>query len=273
MAMTLFLHDRIEPTDASYYAETGGYAPPATPRTDGDEFHILRHKLSIPDTHGTIVRPRINQVLDRSFEQFPATLISGRSGTGKTAAAAMATEGRERVSWYSVGSADIDWMVFTRYFAECVSGKSGRRMANAFFAASGPDPDETDIARFLIALFSGSYAEGPPCPSLMVLDDIHHIFDAGWFEVFFNLMLHALPSDNRLLLLCRSKPPGPLWRLRSKQVLNVIDERLIAFTPAETETLFDHLGIERTRAGDAHRKTFGRISKLLKLCEDARAVC
>ena len=96
----------------------------------------------------------------------------------------------------------------------------------------------------------------------MVLDDIQHLFDADWFNDFFTLLLHSLPPDVHLLMLCRSKPPLPLWRLRSKQRLNVIDEKLLAFSPDEAERLYKIHGLPGDVAKKVHRASYGRASKL-----------
>ena len=99
---------------------------------------------------------------------------------------------------------------------------------------------------------------------MIVLDDIHHLFDAHWFGDFFNLLLYSLPAGSHLLMLCRSRPPGPVWRLRSKQMLNVLDEKVIAFDLEETRVLFERLGLPASDAERAHRDSFGRVAKLIR---------
>jgi ATP/maltotriose-dependent transcriptional regulator MalT len=98
---------------------------------------------------------------------------------------------------------------------------------------------------------------------LLVLDGIHHLFDADWFGGFFNIVQPSLSETADLLLLCRSKPPNPLWRLRSKQQLDVIDEKTLAFDRDETILLFDQIGRSQAEAARIHAETFGRVSKLL----------
>jgi ATP/maltotriose-dependent transcriptional regulator MalT len=104
-------------------------------------------------------------------------------------------------------------------------------------------------------------------PLLVVLDDIHHVFDADWFPEFFVSLLHSLSPRIHLLLLSRSKPPQPLWRLRSKQVLGVIDEKLLAFNLEETGEFLRQHEISPALAERAHAETFGRLSTLKRFIE------
>ena len=70
-----------------------------------------------------------------------------------------------------------------------------------------------------------------------------------------------------LVLLSRAKPAQPLWRVRSKQVLGVIDEKLLAFNADEAKELFKNHGIDEENALKAHKKSFGRISRLKRFID------
>ena len=61
--------------------------------------------------------------------------------------------------------------------------------------------------------------------------------------------------------------PQPLWRIRSKQVLGVIDEKLLAFNLDEIKEFFKKHGISDKKAANAHKKSFGRISRLKQFIE------
>lgn len=264
--MTFSLHESISPHDAYEGSENSFYSVSAESETAKQEMHILQDKLRIPGTDKLIERPRIDALLVKSISQFPATLISGRAGTGKTAIASNFASYFNKIAWYSVESTDISWPTFSRYFSASLPGISGQCCNSDI--KKDHEIDQADIARFLVKNFAGFYAGSGSETTLIVLDDIHHIFDAVWFDDFFNLLLHSLPPSTHLLLLCRSKPPSPLWRLRSKQMLNVLDEKVIAFTLAETEVLFNSLNVSPAQAIEANRQSFGRISKLLQLADD-----
>ena len=268
MTMTFSLPHSIEP-DGSFEQIGITSLSHARKESFGDNFHLLRSKLEIPTQGDLVERQRIRTILRRSVDQFPATLISGRSGTGKTAIAASFAASEKGASWYTVESADREWSVFSRYFTRLVAP------LGSVVETTNPDgaqsPSEFEVAKFILETFRTSYIGDRPTRRLLVLDDIHHLFDAEWFDDFFGFLLYSLPEDHRLLMLCRSKPPGPLWRLRSKQMLNVIDEKVIEFKLRETEDLFDRYGLSRALACAAHRPCYGRVGRLIQFAEQAVA--
>ena len=238
----------------------------------GQDIHLIGEKLEAPVFGNLVVRPRLEELLRKSVEQFPATLISGRAGTGKTAIAADFARSRDHVAWYSVESSDVDWNVFALYFATCLLRSVNSKMDVHDLLPEVMDGSQSSIATFLINVFSEVETVLVHEPLIIVLDGIHHIFDADWFGEFFTLLLSSLPEEVNVILLCRSKPPNPLWRLRSKQQLNVIDEKVLSFDLVETVELFGKHGLKRLDAEVAHAATFGRISKLIEAAERRQKV-
>src|SRR4051794_19080055 len=120
MAMTFFLHESIQPNAPLDLIERGAADTRPRGRQSG-EFPLLLDKLRVPDTRGVLERERLRTMLDRSRSQFPATLLSGRAGTGKTVLAASLASRVPRVAWYTVETADLQWSVFSRYFSQCLA--------------------------------------------------------------------------------------------------------------------------------------------------------
>jgi ATP/maltotriose-dependent transcriptional regulator MalT len=271
MTMTFSLHESIEPNSTTDHMEIWtNNSSGKVMRTD-DNYHLIGDKLRVPVCEGTVERSRIMNLVKRSQAQYPATLISGRAGTGKTAIAAAFAAQSSKVCWYSVESTDVEWGLFARYFSASVLGDN---FSDAYRESAGREPmtvTQNEIACFLVQNFSDAAVFPVSEPALMVLDDIHHIFDAPWFNGFFDLLLYSLPAEAHLLLLCRSRPPAPLMRLRSKQMLNLIDEKVIAFNGIETEALFDSMGVPASLAEYANRECFGRVSKLIEIANDISA--
>ncbi|MCA1626179.1 MAG: hypothetical protein LC778_20780 [Acidobacteria bacterium] len=229
----------------------------SAPEIHFEDIHIFAEKLQIPECEDFLERPRLIKLLEKNSEHFGATFITGRAGTGKTALVSDFAKRYEQVAWYSIGASDCDWKVFSAYlhagFNESRLNLKKNENCNA---------TKTEIAWFVESLFSRLSIIGKKKPLLIVLDDIHHIFDCDWFNNFFNTLIYSLTPDTHLLMLSRSEPPLPLWRLRSKQVLGVIDEKLLALTCEETKDLYHKHGLSKDKAQRFYKKSFGRIPKL-----------
>lgn len=259
--MTYFFDSDLDPGEI--YSPVGNSSI-KRPKRSRETVHLLAEKMEVPKIRNLVERPRLDTLVRKSVDQFPATLISGRAGTGKTALAASFANSRDHAAWYSIEPSDVEWDVFISYFATCTTSAVKSRTRLSKLVPDSAEPTQSTIATALINIFAAVETELFHEPLLIVLDGIHHLFDAPWFGEFFGLLLSSLPDNTNLLLLCRSKPPSPLWRLRSKQQLNVIDEKILAFNLAETAQLATKLGIKRSDAERAHTETFGRVSKLLQ---------
>lgn len=228
-------------------------APPLLPQ----EIYICSAKLSVPKFTNLIERARLRKLLEKNAEQFGATLITGRAGTGKTALASAFAQNYEKVAWYSIGAADRDWQIFYSYIRACFS-----KLGLDLKTGESLDFSETEIARNIENLFARLSVTDKNKPALIVLDDVHYVYNCVWFESFFNSLLASLTPNTNLLMLTRSQPPLPLWRLRSKQILGVVDEKLLILNTEETEDLFHKKGFSKTEAENFYEKSFGRISEI-----------
>lgn len=266
--MSFILQDHFDSTE-SYSPAI--YTPTATPsKGERDGVHILNEKLAIPPCVGLIERPRLIEKLERSLNQFAATLVSGRAGTGKTSIAAAYARTRKRTAWFTVESSDVEWNVFASYLATSVLRVVGSNKAVRDSLPAVTNSSPAAMAAFFLNIFSELETAEKDHRPLLVLDGIHHLFDAEWFGGFFSILQPSLSETADLLLLCRSKPPNPLWRLRSKQQLDVIDEKTLAFDREETNLLLKQVGRSPAEAARIHAETFGRVSKLLPIIRSAK---
>lgn len=256
MAMTFYLDcdrggpDRWEQPETS----TDNHGSP----TMETKFHLLEDKILTPNIKDAIERPRLTTLLERSAQTRPATLITGRTGSGKTALAAGFVRCRN-AAWLRLEPSENDWCIFAKYLEAAILRSCGRDPNSTAFEWSDPKLDYEKIIGLLgtIPLSCGTV------PSVAVIDDLHHIFDAEWFIDIFTLMILAVPETTHLILLSRSRPPNPLWRMRSKQMLTVIDEAQLAFTPAEAVDLYSRYGLPSRAAFDTQNREFGRASRMM----------
>jgi LuxR family transcriptional regulator, maltose regulon positive regulatory protein len=256
MAMTLSFHENLDYAETAQSFEINSSVSSYSSKP-GERIHLFADKMRIPKFSRHISRPRLIELLKKSSAQIGATLITGRAETGKSALAAEFAENYDRVAWYQIDTAETDWNLFARYFAEIFDEDFEELKAAS-----------QEIIVFVEKLFE-RVAEKSDVPVLIVLDDLHNIFDAEWFSEFLVSLLYTLSPVQHLVLLSRTKPPQPLWRVRSKQVLGVIDEKLLAFNPEETAEFFAQHGLDEEKATKAHKKLYGRISRLKQFIETA----
>lgn len=255
MAMTLSFHENLDYADSAPNFEVFS-TPFYQPAVTAERIHLFSDKMRAPKFENQISRPRLIELLGKHTEQFGATLITGRAATGKTALAAEFAGRFKRVAWYQIDSAEADWNLFARYFAAI------------FEEDFAPYEQESREILVFVEKLLGKAAQKSKEPLLIVLDDVHNVFDAEWFTEFFVSLLYSLTPEMKLVMLSRAKPPQPLWRVRSKQVLGVIDEKLLSFNLDETRQFFKKHRIGAKTAEAVHRTTFGRISRLKKLLKN-----
>ncbi|HXG83907.1 MAG TPA: AAA family ATPase [Pyrinomonadaceae bacterium] len=242
---------------------------PAPSKKKIETVKILADKIVIPVVSAEIARPRLSAHLKKSLRNFSATLVTGRAGTGKTAFAAdFIRQNAYSAAWYKADTTDTDWKVFLQYLSESLRPYKSEAVTEAGENKQSTNAESQSVTESLAAQFAVLDTEKP---LLVVLDDLHSVFDADWFGEFFNGLL-SLPAPNvRLLLLARAAPSFPLWRLRSKQVLDVMDEKLMAFTLEETIKLFQKYKLPRKAARLAHKRAYGRIAKLKEVAGNTKS--
>ncbi|HEY2865567.1 MAG TPA: AAA family ATPase [Pyrinomonadaceae bacterium] len=258
--MSFLLHDEFEEfAPAEFRSPERADGQTARPSVQAVSLS-QEYKFRIPDVGPIFGRERLVDLVRLSVEQYGATLISGRAGTGKTILAADFARRGSKAAWYSIEAADAEWPQFAESLAHAWRVKTGH-----LNRALTPSPDAAQISRLLMHFLGNGkhHSRG-----VLVLDDVHHLFDAGWFPEFFRQMIVALDPKTRLLMLCRSRPSAPLWRLRSKQMLNVIDESIINLTRGESREICAERGLSEVVADEAYDLAFGNIAKLVKILDN-----
>jgi LuxR family maltose regulon positive regulatory protein len=222
---------------------------------------IILDKITIPSEEPRLSRVRLLNMLHGSINNCTATVVNGRAGTGKTLLATdFARRCGRRVSWYKVDAADGDLQVFFKYLVESV-----RQWRPGFGQEALMTLVETATLEDIPVLaeaFVYELLERRGEPLLIVIDDLHLVYDAEWVVPFFRRLLPLLPVEAHMLITGRSLPPAPLWRMRSKQTLCVIEEPTLLFTELEAKRLFASYGLAEAQASAALKQTRGRASTL-----------
>lgn len=228
---------------------------------------LVSAKLETPVIREHLDREWLVGLLERSKKNSAATMLIGRAGSGKTALAADFATRTKNSSWFSIDSSDTDWTSFQRYFRAAIVGERGRRRGRNL------PKGQSGYSRSPIELFADVTAamelSGKSWPSVIVLDGIHHLYDCRWFPEFFSLFVGSIPHNSHAVMIGRSRPCAPIWRMRSKQALSFIDEKLLAFSISETRELFGLKGLDHERARRVHAATFGRPSEIMAFLESA----
>lgn len=232
---------------------------------------LIPEKTAIPSERPLTSRPRLLALLENGLAHRSATILSGRAGNGKTAlAVTFALICGRPVAWYKVDASDFDLRVFLRYLGASVAqqrpGFAEETGIPAAVEVNGEAAAEW-LVHELLKVDSG--------PLMIVLEDLHLICESEWLVPFLCRLLPLLPRNVHALITSRTMPPIPLWRMRSKQTLEVIDEATLAFTRDEAAELFEACGLTREQASTAldlsHGRAIALITSVRELGETARA--
>jgi len=221
---------------------------------------FIPDKITSPAELPRVSRGRLISTLRESLADCNSTIVQGRAGAGKTLLAAdFARRCKRAVAWYTVDAPDAELSSFFRYLCAAVAAKRpgfGHKTLEHVGGHVGADDVPLLVEYFVYELLESSDS------LLVVIDDLHLVYDAGWMVPLFRRLLPLLPREVHVCLIGRSLPPTPLWRMRSKQTLCIVDEPALAFTLQETRRLYAGYGLPVERAEAALRATRGRAATL-----------
>lgn len=231
-----------------------------------DNMQLIVDKLTAAQNTAAVSRRRLLSLLEESMATCSATIVNGRAGSGKTSLVSdFASHCGRATAWYKVDAPDSDSSVFFRYLIAAIRQHRphfGGKELESLLATT----EESDFSMFAEA-FVYELLKSEKEPLLIVIEDLHLVYDAPWLVSFFRRVLPLLPPDVHMVITSRTLPPAPLWRMRSKQNLTVIDEPELAFTRQEAIELFDLHGLSREQATIALDHTHGRAQALAACAE------
>ena len=233
-------------------------------------WEIILEKIDVPSPTGSIRRPRLHALLDQSLKSCTSTIIRGRAGSGKTSLAIdFAEQSGRAVAWYKVDAPETKLNIFFQYLIASISTQRPGFGDYGLKSLLRLNPDLSQIGR-IAELFIFELELHTARPLLVVIEDLHLVCDADWIVPFFGRLLPLLPTDVHFLITSRTMPPTPLWRMRSKQTLFVIDEETLCFTRDEAVKLFEHYGLAQEQANIALDHSRGRAGALSSLAATLR---
>ena len=232
---------------------------------------LIASKITIPIETPRVCRQGLLDTLRGNLESCHATVINGRAGTGKTMLAIdFVRRYVRRAAWYKVDAPDMSLPVFMEYLVASVArvrpgfGRQTLELQAQSFGTDGIGRagarGDSDVAGLAEAFVYDLERKSEPL--VLVIDDLHLIYDADWIVPFFHRLLLLLPAGTHMLILERGLSPAPMWRLRSKQRTFVITEQMLTFTLTEAEELFFGYGLSAEEARLAHKQTGGRAAAL-----------
>src|SRR5918993_290167 len=111
-----------------------------------------------------------------------------------------------RLAWYKLDAPDSELSVFLRHL--CASlGRARPGFGAQTLARLGPDAGSDDVPLAVEHLVYELLESNEP--ALVVIDDLHLVYDAEWMVPFFRRWLPLLPREVHVMLLGRSLPPTP----------------------------------------------------------------
>lgn len=225
---------------------------------------LIDEKISIPAVTGSGSRARLRGLLEKSLSTCTSTIISGRAGTGKTTLALdFAKNSGIPVAWYKVDAPEAEIMSFFQYLIGSIQ-RVRPHFGGKVLIPLTKTADCGQISR-LAEAFLYELVEDESHRLLIVIEDLHLVFDSEWLVPFLHRVLPLLPTEVHMIITSRTVPPAPLWRMRSKQTLSVIDEATLAFTRPEAIELFESFGLTSEEASVAWVHTHGRAGALIRI--------
>jgi LuxR family transcriptional regulator, maltose regulon positive regulatory protein len=201
---------------------------------------LLSAKFLPPRTPvATIARPRLLELLDTGTRG-PITLLAAPAGAGKSAVVSSwvaERRGPGPVAWLSLDADDADRWRFWRDVFEALTRATGDE-AMAALALGPRDPISFHaVLPSLVAALTGR-----ELPVTLVLDDFDEAADVVHADL--KRLARFPPPALRLIIIARSDPAIGLGRLRLDGRLTEIRAADLSFTPTETSTMFEALGVD-----------------------------
>src|SRR5262245_36657029 len=203
---------------------------------------LLTTKLHLPQARRDLVpRPHLFARLHQGLRS-KLTLVSAPAGFGKTSlvSAWIATRTAQQdlppMAWVALDAGDNDPVRFWRYvITACQTCNAALGHSALALLHTAPQPSWELVLTLFINDLAQLAGQG-----VLVLED-YHVITAPQIHAMMVFLLDHLPPTLHLIMTTRSDPPLPLARLRAQSDLTELRAVDLRFSPAETQTFFQHV--------------------------------
>jgi LuxR family maltose regulon positive regulatory protein len=188
-------------------------------------------------------RSRLIDRLSDGVGRTPVTLLSGRTGAGKTVLAAgwlHAQPPGAACSWLTLGTGDDDPAIFWSRLTVALAATGGGLADLAVLGTNGP------ATEFSVPCLAARLAELPT--RVVVCVDNAGVLTDRSIAAGLDVLVRRTEGRLRLVLCADADPPLPLAEYRRTGLLTEIRDEELAFTVAETRALLAGLGAPVTPA-------------------------
>jgi LuxR family maltose regulon positive regulatory protein len=201
---------------------------------------VIRTKLTPPrPRRHTLYRPRLNDRLCAALDH-RLTIVHAGAGYGKSTALASLSQQDLPLCWYSIAAEDTDPFVFLLHLIYACRQTLPNLPATSLAVLEQQSEQHSPVVwNSVIDALINALSSALARPTLLVLDDYHLIGEAPTIATIANRLIGYAPDDLHVVLSGRHPPSLPslvVWRARGE--LLEVNDRDLAFTPAEVETLF-----------------------------------
>jgi LuxR family transcriptional regulator, maltose regulon positive regulatory protein len=207
---------------------------------------LLRTKLYVPPLRpNRVARPRLMERINRGQDK-ALILVSAPAGYGKTTlASSWLRETELAAAWFSMDEGDNDPIRFLQNLIASLQNVIPAIQPEMLSMLQGSKPASYES---LLSILINELTEREDSFAL-ILDDFHLIHAQSVFDMLAFLLEHV-PPQMHLVILSRTDPPLPLFKLRARDQLLEIRAEQLRFNNEEVATFLNEVMGLRLNAGD-----------------------
>ncbi len=205
---------------------------------------LVRAKLVPPRLHSRVLsRERLTRRLLEGLE-YRLTVVQAGAGYGKTTALATLAESGYPLVWYHLDPEDADVSVFLRHLVYGLQIRFPDLSEDLLALLDIREESERTFWGSLVDILANELMPHVRSPTLLILDDVHHLNSAPETLNALDRWIDRCPPDLHMVISTRYPLQVPsLARRRAYGEVLEIGEEELAFTSQEIAQLFEKYGV------------------------------